>query len=284
MVKLLLIAAVGVTALWGEVDARELVKKSLANYQRSWRAALKYSYTEQDVEHKAGGRVVSVSEVTTIEGTPYERLISKDGHPLSESEKRKEEQKYEKTVAQRQNESPAQRQKRIADYEKQRSFLKDVPEAFNFKLLGEENYQGRPAYVVECTPNPKYEPHNTYSRIFQHIHAKLWIDKQDVQWAKAEANVTDTISFGFFLARIGKDARILMEQMRLNSELWVTKKISVNGNARIMVLKNRSLAEEITYSNYRPAKLAADKLISSQQPSSTDTASFKGGKSAIRKQ
>ncbi len=202
----------------------------------------------------------------------------------TETEKRKEQQKYEKAVAQRHGETPAQRHKRIADYEKQRSFLKEVPDAFNFKLLGEEKYEGRPAYIVECTPNPKYQPRNMYSRIFLHIHAKLWIDKQDVQWAKAEANVTDNVSFGFLLARIAKDARIVMEQMRLNNDLWVTRRISVKGNARIMVLKNRNLTEEITYSNYRLAKPAGEKLITSQQPSSPNTARLNDAKPPVREQ
>ena len=280
--KLFLIAVAGVTALWGEVDARELVRKSLANYQRDWHAALNYSYTEQDIEQKSGGKMVSVSDVTTIEGTPYEKLISKDGHPLTEAEKRKEQEKYEKAVAQRHSETPAQRHKRIADYEKQRSFLKEVPDAFNFKLLGEQAYEGRPAYVVECTPNPNYQPRNTFSRIFLKIHAKLWIDKQDVQWAKAEANVIDTVSFGFLLARIGKGARIGMEQTRLNNEIWVPRRISVNGNARIMVLKNRNLTEEIITSNYRLAKSPGEKPITSQPQSSTSTARLIEAKPAIR--
>ncbi len=282
--KLFLIAVAGVSALWGEVDARELVRKSLANYQRDWHATLNYRYAELDAEQKASGKVVSISEVSTIEGTPYEKLVSKNGRPLTDSEQRNEQEKYDKTVAQRRNESPAQRHKRIADYEKQRSFLKEVPDAFNFKLLGEQAYEGRPAYIVECTPNPNYQPRNMYSRIFLHIQAKLWIDKQDLQWAKAEANVTDTVSFGFLLARIGKDSRIVMEQMRLNSEMWAPKRISVHGNARIMVVKNRNLTEEITYSNYRlaTAKPAAEKLITSQQDTSTSTARLNESKPSIR--
>ncbi len=235
----------------GEPDARELVRKSLDNYQRDWRAAVNYTYTQRDVEMKSGAKSITVNQVVTIEGTPYERLIEKDGRPLTPAEELKEKEKYEKTLAERSHESPAERQKRIADYQKQRGFLKEVPDAFQFKLLGERTIEGRPAYLVECTPNPHYQPHNMSSRVFPKIQAKLYIDKQDLQWARAEADVMDTVSFGFILARVSKGSKILLERMRLKDGVWVVKRIDVNGTARIMMVKTRDLSEEITYSNYR---------------------------------
>ncbi|MDQ6705083.1 MAG: hypothetical protein M3Z85_03840 [Acidobacteriota bacterium] len=235
----------------GEPDARELVRKSLDNYQRDWRAAVNYTYTQRDVEMKSGAKSITVNQVVTIEGTPYERLIEKDGRPLTPAEELKEKEKYEKTLAERSHESPAERQKRIADYQKQRGFLKEVPDAFQFKLLGERTIEGRPAYLVECTPNPHYQPHNMSSRVFSKIQAKLYIDKQDLQWARAEADVMDTVSFGFILARVSKGSKILLERMRLKDGVWVVKRIDVNGTARIMMVKTRDLSEEITYSNYR---------------------------------
>ncbi len=253
----------------GEPDARELVRKSLDNYQRDWRAAVNYTYTQRDVEMKSGAKSITVNQVVTIEGTPYERLIEKDGRPLTPAEESKEKEKYEKTLAERSHESPAERQKRIADYQKQRGFLKEVPDAFQFKLLGERTLEGRPAYLVECTPNPHYQPHNMSSRVFPKIQAKLYIDKQDLQWARAEADVMDTVSFGLILARVSKGSKILLERMRLKDGIWVVKRIDINGTARIMIVKTRDLNEEITYSNYR--------LENSSRPSaqsSSNTAGF----------
>ncbi|MDQ6662775.1 MAG: hypothetical protein M3Z23_00070 [Acidobacteriota bacterium] len=246
-----------VPALTGQPDARELVRKSLDNYQRDWRATVNYTYTQRDVEMRSGAKSITVNQVVTIEGTPYERLIGKDGHPLTTAEESKEKEKYERTLEARRHESPSERQKRIADYEKQRGFLKEVPDAFQFKLLGERTIEGRPAYLVECTPNPNYLPHSMSSRIFPKIQAKLYIDKQDLEWMRAEADVMDTVSFGFILARVSKGSKILLERMRLKDGIWVVKRIDVNGTARIMMVKTRDLNEEITYSNYHLVNTAA---------------------------
>ncbi|MGI8991317.1 MAG: hypothetical protein ACR2I2_17265 [Bryobacteraceae bacterium] len=253
--KTLVVALAFASILPGEPDARELVRKSLDNYQRDWRAAVNYTYTQRDVEMKSGARSISVNQVTTIDGTPYERLIEKDGHPLSPVWQAREKEKYDKTVAERSHESPGERRKRIDDYQNQRNFLKEVPDAFQFKLLGERTIEGRPAYLVRCTPNPNFRPHNLSSRIFPKIEARLYIDKQDLEWARAEADVMDTVSFGFILARVAKGSKILMERTRLNDlngGIWVVKRIDINGTARILVVKTRDLEEEITYGNYRP--------------------------------
>lgn len=249
--KTLVFALAFAFPLLGEPDARELVRKSLDNYQRDWRATVNYSYTLRDVEMKSGARSVTVHQVTTVYGTPYERLVEKDGRPLTPAEAAREKEKYDKALAERGHESPEERRKRIADYQKQRGFLKEVPEAFQFKLLGERTVDGRPAYLVKCTPNPNYQPHSMSSRIFPRIEAKLYIDKTDLQWARAEADVMDTVSFGFILARVTKGSKILMERMRLNDGTWVVKRVDVNGTARIMMFKTRDLDEEITYSDYR---------------------------------
>ncbi len=72
---------------------------------------------------------------------PYRRLVEKDGHPLTPAEEKREQQKLDKLIAGRNRESEADRAKQLAEYEKrrtrQREDLQQIPEAFDFKLLGE---------------------------------------------------------------------------------------------------------------------------------------------------
>lgn len=83
---------------------------------------------------------------------------------------------------------------------------------------------------------------------------------QDVRWTQAEANVIDTISIGWVLARIEPGAHITMKQVRVDGEHWMPKEIDVNGTARILLVKNRTLDETVSYENYkrvRPAPATA---------------------------
>lgn len=232
--------------LLGEVDPRELVRKSIANGEKSWRLSRSYSCIEREVKKRAG--VINVYEVKPIGGSPYERLIQRNGKPLPPAEQRKQEEQFRKAIAQAARETPA---RRLAKEERERAFMKEIPDAFDFKLVGEEALPTGPAYVLQATPRPGYRPRSRYAKAFSKMSGKLWIDKKDIQWVKADAVAMDNVSFGFFIARMAKGAHIVLEQMRLPDGVWVPKQFAVKANARIMLVKSRNFDEQITYSNYR---------------------------------
>jgi hypothetical protein len=237
---------------YSQVEPNELVRESIANYERDWRAAqLGWTYTQTDVTRSDDKKEIEVSEVAPLEGTPYERLVRKDGRPLTPAEQRKEDRKYEATLRQRQKETPSERKARIRKYENDRAFVKEVPEAYNFRLTGEEAIDGRPAWVIEMTPRAGFMPSSHHAAMLEHIEGKLWIDKEDIQWAKAEAHVTDTISIGWILARIEPDARFTVEQTRVANGLWMPQRITINGAAHVMLIHSKVIHEELTYSGYR---------------------------------
>jgi hypothetical protein len=246
------------SAVCQEPDPAALVRQSVDNYERDWRIGMHWGYTQTDVTHTEDGKEVNVSEIAPLFGTPYERLISKDGHPLDADEQRKEDEKYEKTETERRNESPSERQARIQKYKSQRAFFKEIPDAYNFKLLGEENVAGRPAWVLQMEPRPDFVPSTSHAAMLKHIEGKLWIDKQDVQWAKAEAHVKDTISIGWIVARIGPGAHITLDFTRLSSSLWLPKSLKIHGTAKVFLVHTKDLNEELTFTNYHQ-ETGADK-------------------------
>jgi hypothetical protein len=93
--------------------------------------------------------------------------------------------------------------------------------------------------------------------MLKHIKGRLWIDKQDVQWAKAEAHVIDPISIGWILARIGEGAQIGLDMERVVDGLWMPKRIDVDGTARVLMVRNKVLDEHLTFSGYHPHSAAS---------------------------
>jgi hypothetical protein len=248
---------------------REIVRQSAVVDERNFRLARNYTFNQQIHEtllDARGGQKSAKAEtydITFLFGVPYRRLIAKDGQPLSPADARKQEEKLAKTFAARQRESGADKQKHMAQYEKarerSRAFLREVPDAFNFRLLGEETVQGRPAYVIEALPRPGYRPHEADARIFPKLRGKLWIDKQDFQWIKGEAETLDTVSFGVLLFRLGQGSRLEFEQAKVNNEVWLLRQINWEGSARLALLKKLRGTGEIVNSNYR--KFQADTEI-----------------------
>lgn len=216
-----------------------------------------WGYTQTEVTRADGTDEVDVSEVVPLEGTPYERLIRKDGQPLTAGERSKEDRKFEKAARERKKESPEERAARIEKYESERSFLKDLPNAYNFAPMGEEIVDGRPAWILAVTPRTDFVPTTPHGGMLKHIKGRLWIDKQDVQWAKAEAHVIDPISIGWILARIGEGAQIGLDMERVVDGLWMPKRIDIDGTARVLMVRNKVLDEHLTFSGYHPHSAAS---------------------------
>src|SRR5579885_1826122 len=245
----------------GADSARDIIRRSTVLDERNFRAAREYTFTERTVERKldAAGRERSVSsktyEITFLFGLPYRRLVARDGRPLPAEEAREEEKKLGRAFSASQRQSQTERQRRASEYEKRRertwAFLREVPDAFDFRLLGEEMLHGRPAYVIEAAPKPGYRPRNSEARLFTKLRGKLWIDKAELQWVKGEAETTDTIAFGVFLARLAPGSRLEFEQAKVNDEVWLPHRISYAGSGRVALVRTVHAGGEILYGNYR---------------------------------
>jgi hypothetical protein len=236
-----------------------LVKQSIANHDRVWREQTQWRYKQIETTYSGGEKHVETSEVIPLFGTPYDRLIAKDGHPLSPEEQKIEEQKFEKAFEKRQKESPAERAARIKKYQGHWSFLADLPAAYEFKLLGEEAVEGRPAWMIGMTPRAGFVPSTPRGSMLRHISGKLWLDKQDVQWAKTEAHVIDTIEIGWVLARVGPGAEIRMDMTRVAEGLWMPASIDINGSAKILMVHRKNLNEHLTFSDF--ARVGRDQAV-----------------------
>jgi hypothetical protein len=245
-------------------DARALVVRAVAADDHRYRLALNYTYKIRDQikELDSAGAVKSVhsslDEVLYIGGKQYFRPLEKDGKPIPANEARREQAKLDRAAAAASRLSEAEHNKRIEDEEraiaKRRAQFKDVPDAFDFKLLGESVIDGRGAYRISATPRPAY--HGEMSGILPNLEGTVWIDKQDLIWVKFEADVLKSFSLGWFLARVGEGTHLNFQMTRVNGELWVPKDISLKASARLVLLKKVNVEQQITFSDYH--KFQAD--------------------------
>ena len=245
-------------------DPREIVRRSVEIDHRTMELARNYTCQQREVEKHldSHGKVKSTEvrtwDITVLYGEPYSRLIKKNDEPLSEKEEKKEEEKQDKYIAERKKESEEQRLKREAKQKKEReqgrAFLRDVENAYDFRMVGEERVDGRPAWILEATPRKGFKPTQPHADILPKLKGRIWIDKKDYDWVKAEAEAIDTISFGLFLARVHQGSHFSFEQVRLNDEVWLLRRFYVNASARVLVFKNMGIEQEDTFSNYKKFK------------------------------
>ena len=241
----------------------------MAHDEENWRRARSYTFIERVEERQAGsGGVLKPGgsrtfDVTLLEGSPYRRLIARDDKPLPADEERKEREKLEKSIGERRKESEADRLKRISDWQKRRdrdrALFREIADAFDFTLEGEKALGSRTVYVIAGVPRPGYQPKDSRGRMFAKFKGRLWIDKSDLRWVRVESETVDTISFGWFLARLAKGMRFEIEQDKINNDVWMTRSIRLNGVARLGMVKKLGGQVEITYRDFR--KFQTDSAI-----------------------
>jgi hypothetical protein len=159
----------------------------------------------------------------------------------------------------RRRETPGERKKRIAEWEKrqqQRTHepLKELPDAFDFSPAGEAEMDGRTAYVIDAKPKPGYRPKSLLASYFPKVKARLWIDKAEGQWVRVEVETLDTITFAGFLLRVAKGTHYIAEQMPVDTNVWVPKRVWYKGSARIALVKTVQLEVDTRMSDYHRAQ------------------------------
>jgi hypothetical protein len=226
-----------------------------------------YTYIERDEDHKLDGKgqvkstEVKTFEVLEIYGEQVQRLIEKDDKPLDAKSAAKEEAKIQKVIDKRKDESEDARIKREKKEEKEREdnrkFVLEVADAYNFRLAGTEQVGGREAWVIDAEPRPGYEPHMKEAKFLPKFRGRVWIDKEAEQLAKMDVECIDTVSLGWFLARVHKGSRIVFEQTRVNDEVWLPKHFSLKLDVRVALLKEFNVEVEQSFRDYKKFRATA---------------------------
>ena len=260
-------------AAWAQ-DPRELVRRSISQDQLDWVRMKDYTWQAHSTEKHLDthGKVESTKretwETLILDGQPYRRTLERDGKPLGPEEQRAEQKKLDRETRRLSSETPAERQRRLEDAEKRRrrefAFLSEIPELFDLRLEADSTVDGRPVWVVSGAPRPGAKAKSGDAKMLLKLRGRMWIDKATYQWARVEAETTDTISWGLFLARLSPGAKMTFEQTEVNSELWLPKRLLLTGSGRIGLIKRLSQDEEIEWSNYQ--KFSVDSKIVTDSP------------------
>jgi hypothetical protein len=244
---------------------RELIRQTAEKDMENDKRQRDYTYIQREEQHRLDGKgqvkstETKTSEIMELYGEQVERLIAKDDKPLSDKDTRKEEGKIQKLIEKRKNESAEARKKREdkeeKDRQQSRQFVREVADAYNFHLADIESLAGRDTYVIDGEPRPGYQAHLKEGKFLPKFRFRAWIDKDESQWKKLDIQCIDTVSLGLFLARIHKGSRIIIEQTRINDEVWLPQHIAVKIDVRLALLKNFNVEDDITYRDYKKFRI-----------------------------
>jgi len=240
-----------------EALVRQAADKDLENQKK----LRNYTYTQREEEHKLDGDGQTKStetrtyEIMVLFEEQVRKLVAKDDKPLSENDAKKEDEKIQKIIDKRKDESENDRRKRLEKSEKEqeegRQFVKEVADAYNFRSVGTESMLGRETYVIDAAPRPGYQPHTKNAKFLPKFRFRVWVDKAESQWMKLDIQCIDTVSVGLFLVRVHKGSNIQIELTRVNDEVWLPKHVTLKLDARVALFKGMNMSQDVTYSDYK---------------------------------
>ena len=250
---------------WAQEDPLAIVKRAVLKDENFFEAARDYTYTRHRVakefDKNDQPKVTQdiTEEVLILYGRPYFKLIRQEGKELSPRDIKREEEKLNKELARRKKDQAKDAARERRRIENARLTAQEVAEAFDFRLAGVESIAGREAWAIDATPKPGYRAKTREARIYSKLSARMWIDRAESRWVKMDAQVNQTVSFGWFLLRLYPGAHFAHERIRIGDEIWLPKNDLARGEAKIGGIKTVRAEQETTYSDYR--KFRADSTL-----------------------
>ena len=258
--RVVLLGLASTIALLGQVDAREIIRRAVAADELKWRIARDYTFLQRvelrrlDAQGRVKSSEVETYDVTLQDGTPYRQLVQRDDRPLPPAEEKKEYESFTKSMIERRQETGAERAKRLSAFERppdwRREAWRELPEAFDFRLAGEGSLDGHSLFIIEAMPRQGYQPRSRTAKMFRSVKGRFWVDQEDHQFVKVEAEVIDTISVGLFLVRIAEGSHATLELTRVSEGAWLPDRLQLFASARLGLLKSLRIEQRVRYSRY----------------------------------
>jgi hypothetical protein len=249
--------AIGCSTLVGSPpDAYDVIARSVKATEGNWTEAPNYSFLRVDAKSKHGSQPVkAVYEVLMIEGSPYQKIVAEDGHPLPALRADEEEQKLRRERAKRESESARERRRRIEKYTEDRdrdhAMLMELCDAFDYTVTGEQHIGEDSVWLLEGKPKPGYMAKTRAAKVLAGMNVKFWIEKTSYQWMRVEAEVMRPISLYGAIAKVGPGTKFVLEQEQVSPNLWLPKHFATQVKASALGFINEDSVQDETYSNYR---------------------------------
>ena len=247
---LFLVLAMAVGAHAESVES--IIQKSVRVTRADWEASPEYSCFERDRD--PNGQTKTFEDLM-IDGSPYQRLVAVNGEPLSIEAREKEQDKFDRVIAERKKESAEARKERIDKYQKDRKrdqlMMQQLTEAFRFSLIGEGKMDSHDVYELKALPRKGYRPPNMDTQVLKGMEGKLWVDKKTYQWVKVEAHVIHPVAIEGFVAQVQPGTNFELEKMPVGDDIWLPKHYSMRSMAKVFFLFDRRSQDDETYYGYR---------------------------------
>lgn len=245
-------------------DIRSLLVEIRRNADRVDEILEGYSYTETRIQREpnAAGELIEKSSekrlLTFYRGYRINRLVEKNGRPLSPSEQAKEDRDAAKQVEEIESKIAARERREQREMASgaagqpsdngQRITIADALKGSRLLNPRRERFRGRDVIVFDYEPDPAFKPQSRMERLFSLCSGAVWVDNSTKQVIRLDAVLMQ--SAGNFLVKAKRGASFSLENELVNDEIWLPARADVNLSIKIL-FGGINLKNLIKYGDYR---------------------------------
>ncbi len=255
------------------------IPELLLDVERNQQAAEKmqkdYTYhvhmEEQDLDGKGNTKKTTVtdSESLTIDGVRVDRIVAKNGKPLTPEEAKKESEKIDQEVAK----DKERREKREVKGQETDSRGEEVLTVSRILELGtfsnprRIDLDGRPTIVADYAGDPKAKTKSRFESAFRDLVGTVWIDEKDRVLVRGQGHFLNDFKIGGGLVLdIHKGLSFEFATTKINGEVWLPASVEFQGSARFLLFGGVNGRLHLVTSDYRKFRtsstiIQSDRLI-----------------------
>lgn len=198
-----------------------------------------------------------------LDGVEVSRRLENDGKPLSEDEKKKEEERIDKDAAALRK----KREKADAEGKPLDGRGHEVMPISRFLELGlvsnprRQSMDGRATILLDFTGDPKAKTKYPTDAVVRDLVGTFAIDEQDKVLAHMEAHFINNFKLGGgLIANISKGTVFRFTDRKINNEVWLPDSIDGNGHIRLLLFVSIDGDFKLKTSDYHKFKASSTVL------------------------
>jgi hypothetical protein len=223
-----------------------LIARAIENQHRDDRALEEFERTEHRITRKAesAGMDADLTERVVPSATGNIKLkLAENGVPVS-AELYRTELEFAVNALDLAMHPNDRYKEDLAKFDRRRhdhtELVDAAPKAFRATWAGRETradlnvaHGPRTLMKVLLDPDPDYKPVNRFAASFQHVHATLWVDEAEAQFARLEADIATDIPFGGGIAgKVYHGGHIVMVQQEVEPGIWLPTQFNYEVDGR----------------------------------------------------
>jgi hypothetical protein len=217
-----------------------------------------YHLHVQEQELDGNGSVkktaVTDSESLTIQGVRVDRVVARNGKPLTPDEAKKESERIDKDVAKavnRRNKNEGKGEETDSRGDVLISAAR-ILELGSFSNPRRVDFNGRPTIVADYAGDPNAKTHNSAEGIIRDLVGTVWIDERDRVLVQAQGHFLNDFKIGLGLvADVKKDTSFQATFTKVNDEVWLPSVFDGRGKIRILLVTGFTGNFHLVATDYR---------------------------------